>query len=116
MDNFNSIFSSIIDALIERYPDVSEETVEQIVEDSAFTYLTLRNVPHGEVDDYEFNSLEKSWVKKCATEILERGDFYGVQAYAENGYSVSYFADTISSFLKRQVFPRINTLSESNFH
>lgn len=116
MDNFETVFADVISDLQERYSSTDESTVQQIVEDSAYVYLFLRNVPDTRVDAFVFSKKEINWVKRCATEILERGDFYGVQSYSENGYAVSYFADTISSTLKRQVFPLMNTLSEANFH
>jgi len=55
----------------------------------------------------KFDDYEKNWIKRCAVELIERGEKLNLSSYSENGYSESYFTDLISDSLKREVFQKL---------
>lgn len=102
--DIKELFKNEIDNLKKQYPD---KDVENEVENAFYIYLGLKQ----EFEKETFNSYEKNWIKRCASELLERdADTRNVASYAENGYSVSYFESFISLDLRREIFPKVGTI------
>lgn len=89
------------------FPDKDIKEIKFEVENAVNIYRGLRQ-------DFElktFNSYEKNWIVRCASELLERDlETYNLQSYSENGYSFSYYESLISLDLKREVFPKVGKL------
>jgi len=96
----DTIFSNEITTLKNKYPN---EDINDKLKDAINIFRGLKqDLTISKFDDYE-----KNWIKRCAVELIERGEKLNLSSYSENGYSESYFTDLISDSLKREVFPKL---------
>lgn len=100
-------FVDEIAKLIKKFPNKNTNDIELEIENAMNLYRGLRQDFTTEI----FNSYEKNWIMRCASELLERDlNTHNLQSYSENGYSYSYYESLISLELKREVFPKVGKL------
>ena len=92
-------FPALFERLTTKYPDISEEEIEDVIEFSWYMLRVLSNDP--EIDPTSQDSA--AWIKRWCMEQLDKiqqGIFTGVKSYSENGFSFTLDSGDISLALQ----------------
>lgn len=92
-------FPALFERLTAKYPNISEEEIEDVIEFSWYMLRVLSNDP--EIDPTSQDSA--AWIKRCCMEQLDKiqqGIFTGVKSYSENGFSFTLDSGDVSLALQ----------------